>query len=360
MLSLHHFLFISLTINSLAACAYGAENPSLENKYDTEELTSDRIFETDVLHQFTSPSWAENLVVCDNGDILVTMIAPSASLYRIANPQSSSPITTLIHTFPNVESLLGIAELKSDFFVVVGTNASGVVAIPGTGILWSVDFSSSSSSPLITEITTLPQVSYPNGMTALPENDGAVLLADSTLGCVWHIDIHTKTVVIAVQLKQMEPPSTSFVPIGINGLHAMQDLFGSTMLYWSNSFETTIYSITIDGSDGTIISGQQEPQIRARAEDRYLFIDDFAIDSQGGIWAAANFNNTILYASAQSHTLRPVVGSENSLLMAGCTSCSFGRGRSADNILYVTNSGAEVFPVNGTLTIGANVVAVNV
>lgn len=360
MLSLHRFLFISLAISPLAACAYRAERSSLGAKYDIQELTNDRTFETNVLHQFTSPSWAENLAICANGDILVTMIAPSASLYRIVNPQSSNPTTTLIHTFPNVESLLGIAELKPNFFVVVGTNASGVVAIPGTGFLWSVDFSASFSSPLITEITALPQVSYPNGMTALPENDGAVLLADSTLGCVWHIDIHTKAVDIAVQLTQMEPPSTAMIPIGINGVHAKQDLFGSTVLYWSNSFETTIYSINIDGFTGAMLSGQQEPQIRARAEDGYLFVDDFVIDSKGGIWAAANFNNTVLYASAQSHILHPVVGSENSLLMAGCTSCSFGRGPGADNILYVTNSGAEVYPVNETLTMGANVVAVNV
>jgi sugar lactone lactonase YvrE len=360
MLSLHRFLLIFLAISPLAACAHRAERSTLETKYDIQDFTSDGSFETNILHQFTSPSWVENLAVCDNGDILVTMISPSASLYRIANPQSSNPTTTLVHTFLNVESLLGIAELRPDFFVVVGTNASGVVAIPGTGFLWSVDFSASSSSPLITEITALPQVSYPNGMTALPENDGAVLLADSTLGCVWRIDIHTKAVDIAVQLPQMEPPSTASTPIGINGVHAKQDPFGSTVLYWSNSFETTIYSINIDGCTGVMLSGQQEPRIRARAEDGYLFVDDFAIDSQGGIWAAANFNNTVLYASTQSHILRPVVGSENSLLMAGCTSCSFGRRPGMDNVLYVTNSGAEVFPVNGTLTMGANVVAVNV
>lgn len=359
MLSLHRLLFTFLAISPLAACAYRAERSTLKTKNDIQSFTGHRSFETTVLHQFTSPSWAENLAVCDNGDILVTMISPSASLYRIANPQSSNPTTTLVHTFPDVESLLGIAELKPNFFVVVGTNASGVVAIPGTGILWSVDFSVS-SSPLITEITALPQVSYPNGMTALPENDSAVLLADSTLGCVWRIDIHTKAVDIAVQLPQMEPPSTASTPIGINGVHATQDPFGSTVLYWSNSFETTIYSINIDGCTGAMLSGQQEPRIRARAEDGYLFIDDFAIDSKGGIWAAANFNNTVLYASVKSHILRPFVGSENSLLMAGCTSCCFGRRSGTDNVLYVTNSGAEVYPVNGTLTMGANVVAINV
>ncbi|KAL7892004.1 hypothetical protein HDV63DRAFT_413111 [Trichoderma sp. SZMC 28014] len=357
MLSLHHFL-IFLAIYSLTVCAERTERSSLKTKYDAQGFKNGGIFETNVLHQFTSPSWAENLAVCDNGDILVTMIAPSASLYRITNPQSSNPTTSLVHTFPNVESLLGIAELKPNFFVVVGTNASGVVAIPGTGYLWSVDFSASPSSPLITEITALPQVSYPNGMTALPGNDGAVLLADSTLGCVWYIDIHTKAVDIAVQLSQMKPPSTALAPIGINGVHAKQEPLGSTVLYWSNSYETTVYSINIDGCTGAMLSGQREPQIRARAEDGYLFVDDFTIDSQGGIWAAANFNNTVLYASPQSRVLRPVVGSENSLLMEGCTSCSFGRGADADHILYVTNSGAEVFPVNGTLTIGAKVVAV--
>ncbi|UKZ58682.1 uncharacterized protein TrAtP1_000012 [Trichoderma atroviride] len=163
-----------------------------------------------------------------------------------------------------------------------------------------------------------------------------------------------------MKLSQMEPPSTALVPIGINGIHAKQNPFGSTVLYWSNSFETTIYSIGIDGCTGAMLSGQQEPQVRARAEDGYLFVDDFAMVSQGGIRAAANFNNTVLYASTQSHILRPVVGSENSLLMAGCTSYSFGRRAGRDNVLYVTNSGAEVYPVNGALTMGASVVAVNV
>lgn len=309
MIFLHRLLFISLAIYPLATYAYGEEHSSPKAKYSSiKELTGDRTFETEVLHQFNTPSWAENLAICDNGDILVTMIAPSASLYRIANPQSFNPTTTtLVHTFPNVESLLGIAEIKPNLFVVVGTNASGVVVIPGTGFLWTVDFSTSFSSPLITEVTALPQVSYPNGMSALPGDDGAVLLADSTLGCVWHIDINTKTVDIAVQLPQMAPPSTAMTPIGINGVHAKKDHTGLTELYWSNSFETTIYSIHIDGCTGAVLNGQHEPQIRARAEDDYLFIDDFTIDSKGGIWAAANFNNTILYASAQSQTLRPAV-----------------------------------------------------
>ncbi|KAM0247230.1 hypothetical protein ACHAQJ_009938 [Trichoderma viride] len=348
-----------LAIPHLVTYAYRTARSPIETRYETEDFIDQGTYETNVLHQFPAPSWAENLAVCNNGDILVTMITPLASLYRIANPQSSNPTTTLVHTFPKVESLLGIAELQPDFFVVVGTNASGVVAIPGTGFLWSVDFSASFSSPVIKEITALPQVSYPNGMSALPQNYGAVLLADSTLGCVWRIDISTGAVDIAVQLPQMAPASSAISPIGINGVHAKQNYLGLTVLYWSNSFEATIYNTLIDGRTGELLNKKQEPQIRARAED-YLFIDDFTMDAKGGIWAAANFNNTILYAPAESQTLRPVVGAEHSLLMAGCTSCDFGRGPREANILYVTNSGAEVFPVNGTLTTGASIVAVHI
>lgn len=241
------------------------------------------------------------MVVCQNGDILVTMIALSASLYRITNPKSLNPTTTLVYTFLNVKSLLVIAELKPNLFVVVGTNASGVVSIPGTGTLGSADFSASFSSPLITEMTALPQVSYPNSITALSENDGTFLLADSTLGCVWRIDIHAKTVDIALQLTKMKTPSAALILIGINEVHAKKELFGSTVFYWSSSSKIIIYSIDIDDCTGAMLSGQQEPYIRARAEDDYLFIDDFAIDSQDVIWAAANFKNTVLYTSARVH-----------------------------------------------------------
>ncbi|KAL7929305.1 hypothetical protein V8C35DRAFT_325286 [Trichoderma chlorosporum] len=318
------------------------------------------VFRTNVVQQFPAPSWAENLAVRSNGDLLVTMIAPAADLYNIANPQSSKPTTTLLHSFTGVESLLGIAEVKPDFFVVVGTNASGVVAIPGTGYLWSVDFSAGHLSPVIKEITALPQVQYPNGMAALPENPDAVLLADSILGCVWRIDISTGAVNMAIQLPQMVPPSNASWPIGINGVHVRQGLFNSTMLYWSNSFETTIYRLPIDGRTGALLAEYDTPNVAARAVEGYLFVDDFTIDKEGGIWAAANFNNTILYAPAGSQTLHRAVGAEDSLIMAGCTSCVFGRGFEVAHILYVTNSGAEVYPVNGTLTQGANIVAVTV
>jgi hypothetical protein len=70
--------------------------------------------------RFPKGTWAENMAVRSNGQLLVTFITPP-DLYLV-DPVAPNP--QLIHRFPQAASLLGIAEVEKDVFAVVAGNFS--------------------------------------------------------------------------------------------------------------------------------------------------------------------------------------------------------------------------------------------
>lgn len=69
-------------------------------------------------------SWAENLAVRSNGQLLVTVLT-TPELYQI-DPLGSHQ-TQLIQKFPVAGGLLGITEVESDVFAIVAGN----ISLPG-------------------------------------------------------------------------------------------------------------------------------------------------------------------------------------------------------------------------------------
>ncbi|KAM4054318.1 hypothetical protein HRG_005204 [Hirsutella rhossiliensis] len=191
--------------------------------------------------QFPVGTWIENIAVRPNGNILVTSLAPNASLYEISNPQSESPTVTLHFTISTISSLSGITEVDDDCFCIVGGNFSPSGSDRGAFSVWVVDFKNR-HGPEMRRAASLPDAVLPNGATKLPHTENTVLIADSTLGLVWKVHVHTGEHEIALQLPEMSPQAggNSSALVGINGIHAWKG-----RLWWTNSANASLYRVRI-------------------------------------------------------------------------------------------------------------------
>jgi len=295
------------------------------------------------IFQLEAGTWIENIAVRSNNDLLLTVLS-TPDLY-IFNPSLSK--SSLLHTFPNATGLLGISETIPDVFAVIAGNFSlaTVTSSPGSYSVWQVDFRHN-PSPAITKITNLPEAAFLNGMATLPACPEKVLVSDTDLGLVWRLDTKTGAYEVAIQLPEMAPNPEKPIVEGINGLR----IFGP-YLYFANSFNG-LYRVLID-LEGNVIPGAKAELLAPSAP----FMDDFAIDGRGNAWVATNLGDTVLVVGRDGRS-ETVVGSNTTLTVAGDTAVGFGRG-GEEGTLYVVTGGALGAPVNGTVTEGAKVVAVD-
>lgn len=308
------------------------------------------------------PTWFENLAVGPSGDLFVTLLWPTASLYRIRDPGSSGQQAGIVYTIAGSQGLSGIAAVTADTYVVAAANYSSVgVVVPGTGEIWSITVpAEGSGAATARKITDVPESGLLNGLTTVPssrneqcdrEYDTTILLvADSLAGYVLRVDVATGQYDVAVQVPQMAAPSGAAVPFGVNGIK-IRDGY----LYWTNTATVSIYRITIDANGRAVPHALAETVAVVTAEASFL--DDFTFDDAGDIWVSTNVNNTILRVRPDG-SARIVVGGEGDLTVAGATAAQFGRDKDDRSTLYVTTSGANIAPVNGTITEPAKVEAV--
>jgi hypothetical protein len=205
-------------------------------------------------------------------------LIPTASLYQLSEPTNPKPCVSLVHTFPEVSSLLGIAEGSPDIFIVVGANFSETGA-NGTTVTFSVDFNK--HKPVVKTITAIPEAVLPDELTSLPHQPTPILISDSFKGLVWRVNTLSGQYDVGIQTPEM-----ATVPgagkIGINGLCIFQ---GS--LYFVTSFLATIYRVKVT-SAGSISPHAVVETVAVLDAD---FLDDFAFAADGTIYLATNRDN---------------------------------------------------------------------
>lgn len=150
-------------------------------------LTTLAAAQLNLVYQFPAQPYIniENIAVrSTNGQLLLTTVT-GPTLYQLNPGSEPEQIVTL--TGP--DSMIGIAEVATDIFVVSAGNYSfgpqipgGVEGIPGTFSVWSIDLTGDQA--VATEITAIPEASALNGVTTIPGNDDYVLIADSGLGAI--------------------------------------------------------------------------------------------------------------------------------------------------------------------------------
>ncbi|KAI1750687.1 hypothetical protein F4782DRAFT_548464 [Xylaria castorea] len=309
--------------------------------------TPGHLFPTHNVFQFSETgTWLENIAVRANGDLLATMLNPTASLYTLKTPYSATPELSLLHTFENATGLLGITEISNDNFAILSIKlGNGSSPVPGSGAIWGVSFGHNTFNTQ--KIASIPDVLLPNGITSIP-NSSAVLLADSFGGTITRCDTLRGTCETVLKRTETAPEPGNAEPTGINGIH-----YRNGYIYWSNSNLVSIFRILVDR--------EGYPAANAKVETigkvDVMLIDDFAEDSAGRFYIATGPNNTVVELQ-QDGSSEVVAGSLTELTVAGSTAAAFGRTAHDSRTLYVTTNGAVNAPVNGK-TEPAKIVAVD-
>lgn len=362
---LSKLLFLSAAISP--ALALPATNLGIKDTTHISRallpLPSKTIFQFDQLGY-----WIENIAVCQNGDLLVTILDPAPLLYRISAPSSPEPVAELVYDFSEVSGLLGITETKPNTFVLAGGNFSSTgVGTPGTSSVWEVAFgprhgssdnhNDSAPAPAVRKITDIAPAVFLNGVETVPGRENLVLISDSTLGLVYRVDTQTGDHEVAIQVPEMAPLANASLLIGINGIKVQEGY-----LYFDNSFATTIYRIQIT-DDGFAAPGA--PVETVATLDGEPFVDDFVFgpgtndDGSQIIWATTNLGNTVRWVNVTDGNNVVVAGSPTELTVAGDTAAAFGRTDQDRDVLYVVTGGAAASPVNGTITEPGKIVAID-
>ncbi|CAG8899428.1 unnamed protein product [Penicillium egyptiacum] len=303
------------------------------------------------LFQFGQGSWLENLAIGPSNSILATRLDIPA-LYQITLPPAvQKPSAKLIQMFPGATGALGITEYKKNQFLVILGNYSIPEAkdFPGTYSVWDVSFSGHDLGHVSAKkVTDIPEAIFPNGMTTLNPLTGTVLIADSWAGLVYRLCPETGEREVVHDDVTMKPPAGT--SLGVNGIHVIT-ICEETFLYYTNSLKETLGRVRIDPISGRAIGPYNTLTTG-------VWGDDFAYDTKtGDIYIAGNFANVITRVN-QDGVKEEVIGSPSQLTVAGTTSAVFGgKGK---RTLYAVTSGALASPVNGTVTEGAKLVAIEV
>ncbi|KAI6087702.1 hypothetical protein F4821DRAFT_235725 [Hypoxylon rubiginosum] len=293
----------------------------------------------------------ENIVVRSNGDFLVTLLQPSASVYAVEDPFSHSPSMSLVHTFEDANGLTGISETSPDTFVVAAALYPGLAApYQNTSTLWELKLGSNGKQATAHKIVHICEASLLNGIVTVPSYRTAVLVGDSVLGVIFRVDIMTGRYDVVLDIPELKPILGGPIDLGVNGVKIR-----GGYLYWSNTDRASIYRFPIDGFGYPIQGAKVE---RVAAIKSASGVDDFAFDGQGNIWAATDFDNMLITIRKDGRDT-VVLGSPTELTVAGDTAVAFGRTPLDRHILYVTTSGAAAVPVNGTISEPGKIVAVD-
>jgi hypothetical protein len=315
-----------------------------------------------VVHQFPDPTWVENIAVRSNGQLLVDIIT-SPDIYLIDPPISSldpasAKTTTLVHSFAPELSVIGITEVERDHFYCIVGNVSLATKNLGLGTygIYSVNLqtynSISNTGAIISPIAELPQAGLLNGMTTLDVSKGLVIMADSTEGAIWILNVKTGTYSILLQTPEMAPPAAGGpLALGINGvrLHRSGD---TATIYFSNQGAGIFYrfplSISTLKPTGPIVPVKTD-----------VVVDDFALDVERGVaYLASSNQNAVLQQPLDGGDYSILLGGTNSTELPGPTSVALGRGGGEKGVIYVTTNGGLLAPINGTYSEGGKVVAI--
>ena len=293
-----------------------------------------------LVYQFDEKTTLENLEPRSNGQLVIT-VSSQPTIYGIDPSKQGQPPSPLYH-FPNASSTTGIAEIAPDVFAVVLGNWSTVTyqAIPGTFHVWSVDLTT--SKPTAKIIASMPEAAALNGATTLDGSPDLLLIADSTLGAVWRLNLTTGDYSIAIQDPLLSNWSSPW-PMGINGVRTYRN-----SLYWLNSAQGSYGRVPIS-SDG---SPTGEVTVLARVDVPKERVDDFDMDWAGNAWVATH-PNVITQVSVEGNQ-RNFTGnnSGDAIEMQQPTSARFGRGSAEqERVLYVVTA--------GTKTVWGQIIALN-
>jgi hypothetical protein len=302
------------------------------------------------VHQFPNPTWVESIAVRSNGNLLVTLVN-EPELYLV-DPFSSRP-PTLLYRFPNATALLGIDEVAPDEFAIVVGNWSipTFSTTPGSYSIWTATFpSQQSKKPKVRKVTSIPEGDFLNGLATLNAAAGTILVGDAGKGLVYRVSVRTGAYVKVLEdAASMGIDPTNPTHSGINGLK-IHDGY----VYYTNTVKLSFSRVRIDLFKGTA-TGPYEILAVPGAMDDFAFSPSSS--KEKWVVFATGHPNNIMLKITPGGKFTTVLGSPNTTVVEGPTSCKFGRTKQDSDVLYVTTDGGLAHPLNGFIQ-GGEVIAV--
>ncbi|KAE9380752.1 hypothetical protein N431DRAFT_433016 [Stipitochalara longipes BDJ] len=302
------------------------------------------------VHQFPNGTWAENIAVRTNGDLLVTivtspllyLISPLTSSQNPASPQTA----TLIHNFSPFAAVLGITSTHPDqFYAIVGNlSLSPLNAALGSYTVWSISLTSynllTNTGASIHQLAALPSAGLLNGLSTLSTAQNLLVLADSIYGAIWLLNTQTGASSILLQEPEMLPPPGA--TLGINGVRVLPGKKGddTVYIYFSNTGSETLYRVPVSVSRLEKV-GPVETLVTGFA------VDDFALDEETGkAYLAGGSVNELLKVGLEGGEVEVVYGGVNETGLVAPTSVAVGRGPGEEGVLFVTTQKGRVVAVD--------------
>ncbi|KAL6693171.1 hypothetical protein J3F84DRAFT_396630 [Trichoderma pleuroticola] len=292
-----------------------------------------------VLTRLPKETWLESIVVRRNGDILATSLFYSSNIFTIKRPSlHTDSMAKVVASVLDVNSLLGMTELPGSYgeeaFFFVGGNFTSLKSFTTTlgsfrGFKLTFD---RDGKAIIQKVSDLaPTSSFPNGVTAIPQAPGSVLIADSFVGAIGRLDVSTGHYnPRAFAFQEMTVPEGAQLPIGVSAMRMK-----GSYLYFGNPSTQSIYKVQVD-SKGYLINGAQ-PSLVANISSVALGLDDFIFDSHSNILLATNSpGNAIVHVDVHTGRSKRIIGGPTDPLMPDSTCLAFGRGAFDTNTFYVS------------------------
>jgi hypothetical protein len=332
-----------------ALCGIALAAPTSQNS-----ASGDTLLHT--VYEFPNETWVENLAIRSNGNVLVTLIQ-KPEVWEL-DLHAKSVIPHLVYSFPDALSVLGIAEVEHDVFVMAVGNWSDVTDSPQTGSwsIWSLDLHKqkyqndagwSKKKPInAKKIGDIPEAIFLNGLTILPGSSNLILVADSIAGVVYRFNWRTGEQSIAIDDPVLKPNSSTPIKLGVNGIHVAP--FAPNALYATNSLKKpTFFRIPINPQNGSQVGAAKSiVDIPPFPLNDGGAADDFTLQDDEFAWITSDISNTLYRASLNSGAVDVIAGAADSSLLAGLTSCAFGvtQADKARGRLYITTNGGIASP----------------
>ena len=343
MLSCLSLFSLSVVLPTLALPAKGPRG-----KHENEPLVR-------LLYEYPDGTWLENLAVRASGELLITHLEkPRLDQF---NPLQTNAEPGVVYTFHSKLALSGIAEIAPDTFAVaVGNFTLTGGGVPNSWGIWDINLQQpGEAKATVGEIASVPEAIFPNGMCKIPSSSTPhnILFGDITTGVIWHVDITTGDAKVAINNTYTAVAKDPvFGTSGVNGMHIYNGV-----LYFVNTAKGLFVSQPIypDGTpagDATVI-------FRSHKSEEIFYFDDFAIRDDDAYLVTGSGNSIERMGLDGTPKGRIIAGNLNSTDIAGPTSCAFGRTAMDSHILYVITSGALAAPVDGNITTGAQILAVD-
>ena len=319
----------ALLVSTLVPHALGAQVSDNNNSVKT------------VFQLTQNETWFENLVVRPNGKILATRI-DVPELWSIDQSDNTKNAGSLLYTFPNATSLLGITEIAHDNYAIVAGNfsLSTIKSTPGSYAVWTIDVSNKDKEPKAELLAPIPGGEFLDGM--VPFGKDLLLIADAAKGVIWRLNRRTGESSEALSHSLMLPADGQPIPVGVNGLKIRENY-----IYFTSTTQEIFGRIPID--ENASATGDLEIITSG------FVVDDFLLLEDGTAYLTTNTMNSILKVSPQG-SVQLLAGNAFKMTVAGSTAAVMSHDQST---LYVTTSGALIAPVMCEKTEPGKIVAVS-